>query len=176
MLYFVNGLRRGWFLMAGTAALGAEVGRAPVPELAGLHETTQILGTSKKRAMELVKQDEFPTPVQVLAMGPVWEADRVREFAATRDTSPGRRPTTRGKAGPFYAEVMWHPADGGLAQFRSWLGTATDHDDAEDQAVEDTRRAHPDATGFQVYTSRRLTEDRAARIREKILAGTWDGL
>lgn len=64
-----------------------------VPKLAGLAEVASLAGVSRKRAWQLTQHPDFPAPVQVLAMGPVWAEKGVAKFLATPRT-PGRRVRT----------------------------------------------------------------------------------
>jgi prophage regulatory protein len=71
------------------------------PRLAGLAEVAGLAGVSRKRAWQLTQHPNFPAPVQVLAMGPVWiEADVVKFTSTPR--KPGRRvPDPRGASVPL---------------------------------------------------------------------------
>ena len=68
-----------------------------VPKLAGLAEVAALLAVrsrsgkvSRSYAGQVAKHPEFPAPVQVLAMGPVWlEADVVKFIETPR--APGRK-------------------------------------------------------------------------------------
>lgn len=64
-----------------------------IPELAGLAEVASLAGVSRKRAWQLSRHPDFPQPVQVLAMGPVWLEADVKTFLAT-ERKPGRKPKT----------------------------------------------------------------------------------
>jgi hypothetical protein len=74
-----------------------------IPKLAGLAEVAVLLagksrsGTvSRSYAGQVAKHPEFPAPVQVLAMGPVWiEADVVKFIETPR--APGRKRKEDGK-------------------------------------------------------------------------------
>jgi hypothetical protein len=73
---------------------------AKVPRLAGLAEIAGLLAAkspagkvSRSYAGQVVKRPDFPAPVQMLAMGPVWaEADVIKYLATPR--KPGRKPKT----------------------------------------------------------------------------------
>jgi hypothetical protein len=72
-----------------------------IPKLAGLAEVAALLAkrsasgkVSRSYAGQVTKHPEFPAPVQVLAMGPVWlEADVVKYIETPR--TPGRKHTKR---------------------------------------------------------------------------------
>jgi hypothetical protein len=74
-----------------------------LPNLAGLAEVAALLAersgkakVSRSYAGQVAKHPEFPAPVQVLAMGPVWvEADVVKFIETPR--VPGRRRKEDGK-------------------------------------------------------------------------------
>jgi predicted DNA-binding transcriptional regulator AlpA len=53
------------------------------PKLAGLAEVAGLAGVSRKRAWQLTQHPQFPKPVQVLAMGPVWRESDVQAFLDT---------------------------------------------------------------------------------------------
>lgn len=71
-----------------------------VPKLAGLAEVAALLAersgkakVSRSYAGQVANRPDFPAPVQVLAMGPVWvEADVIKYLAAPR--RPGRKAKT----------------------------------------------------------------------------------
>jgi hypothetical protein len=52
-----------------------------LPELVGLTEIARMLGVSRQRAGQLARSVGFPSPVADLAMGPVFVAHAVSEFA-----------------------------------------------------------------------------------------------
>jgi predicted DNA-binding transcriptional regulator AlpA len=54
-----------------------------VPRLAGLAEVATLRGVSRKRAWQITQHPDFPEPVQVLAMGPVWLESDVQQFIDT---------------------------------------------------------------------------------------------
>jgi predicted DNA-binding transcriptional regulator AlpA len=60
--------------------------------LAGLAEVAVLGGRSRKRAWQLTQHADFPAPLQVLAMGPVWLET---EVAASTVITTGRQPHTR---------------------------------------------------------------------------------
>lgn len=68
-----------------------------VPRLAGLAEVAALLAeksrsgkVSRSYAGQVAKRPDFPAPVQMLAMGPVWiEADVVKFLGTPR--TPGRK-------------------------------------------------------------------------------------
>ena len=75
-----------------------------VPKLAGLAEVAALLArragkakVSRSYAGQVAAHPEFPEPVQVLAMGPVWlEADVVKFIGTPR--APGRKCKEEGKS------------------------------------------------------------------------------
>lgn len=60
------------------------------PELVGITEIAQLLGTSRQRASELARSSRFPSPLAELAAGPVWLKPTVTRFAEDWDRRPGR--------------------------------------------------------------------------------------
>jgi hypothetical protein len=62
----------------------------PVPELFGPFEIARLLGVSRQRVAQLIKNDDFPAMVAKLAMGPVFTADAVRRFQDGWDRKVGR--------------------------------------------------------------------------------------
>jgi predicted DNA-binding transcriptional regulator AlpA len=61
-----------------------------IPRLAGLAEVAGLAGVSRKRAWQKTQHPDFPKPVQVLAMGPVWLEVDVKKFLGT-PRKPGRQ-------------------------------------------------------------------------------------
>lgn len=55
---------------------------ADVPEFAGVHELTSILGVSRQRVDQLAHQKGFPAPVAHLKVGRIWRTADVRAWAA----------------------------------------------------------------------------------------------
>lgn len=51
------------------------------PELVGSHEIAQLFGVSRQRISQITTRPDFPRPVAVLAMGQVWEAEAVKQWA-----------------------------------------------------------------------------------------------
>jgi hypothetical protein len=88
--------------LSAQAVTGADHRTAPppFPELAGTAEAAQILGIGTAGASKL-RDALQPHLVQVLASGPVYRADGVREYAAT---------TTR-KSGPVLGEIPLGPRE-----------------------------------------------------------------
>jgi len=76
-----------------------------IPKLAGLAEVAALLAArsgkakvSRSYAGQVASRPDFPAPVQVLAMGPVWlEADVVKFIDTPR--APGRKRKTAQQAG-----------------------------------------------------------------------------
>lgn len=60
------------------------------PELVGITEIADLLGTSRQRASELARSSRFPAPLADLAAGPVWPKAVVARFAGEWDRKPGR--------------------------------------------------------------------------------------
>jgi hypothetical protein len=59
------------------------------PTLAGLAEVADLLGVHKNTALAYTRRDDFPTPLDRLATGPVWKRADVEVWAAK--TLPIRR-------------------------------------------------------------------------------------
>lgn len=60
------------------------------PELVGITEIADLLGTSRQRASELARSPRFPAPLADLAAGPVWPKPAVERFVEEWDRRPGR--------------------------------------------------------------------------------------
>lgn len=60
-----------------------------IPKLAGLAEVASLAGVSRKRAWQLTRHPQFPSPVIVLAATPVWRVSDVQAFLDT--PRPGGR-------------------------------------------------------------------------------------
>ncbi len=60
------------------------------PELVGITEIAELLGTSRQRASELARSSKFPAPLADLAAGPVWPKPAVSRFVDEWDRKPGR--------------------------------------------------------------------------------------
>ena len=58
--------------------------------LMGVLEAAWCLGVSRQRASQLSYRPDFPLPLAELAMGPVWLADDIEQYAADRDRRSGR--------------------------------------------------------------------------------------
>ncbi|MDQ4024441.1 MAG: hypothetical protein M3217_02965, partial [Actinomycetota bacterium] len=69
------------------------------PQLVGITEIAEILGTSRQRASELARSSKFPAPHADLAAGPVWLKPSVMRFASEWDRKPGRPRTSKDGAG-----------------------------------------------------------------------------
>ncbi|HYP23268.1 MAG TPA: hypothetical protein VEV43_06825 [Actinomycetota bacterium] len=61
-----------------------------LPELVGVTEIAELLGTSRQRASELARSPKFPAPLADLAAGPVWPKPVVARFAEEWERKPGR--------------------------------------------------------------------------------------
>ncbi len=60
------------------------------PELMGTAEIAALLGVSRQRVLQLLRDDdEFPRPLAVLSMGKVWLAADVRQWAERRRGQSG---------------------------------------------------------------------------------------
>lgn len=59
------------------------------PRLAGLAEAAEILGVSKRSAVQYAKRADFPEPLARLASGPVWDAAAVEAWGT--EHGPFRR-------------------------------------------------------------------------------------
>lgn len=68
----------------------AELEEPNFPELVGITEIAELLGTSRQRASELARSAKFPVPVAELAAGPVWPKSRIARFVDEWDRKPGR--------------------------------------------------------------------------------------
>lgn len=72
--------------------------RRPVPpELSGAAEIAKILGVSRQRVSQITadearKTNGFPEPWTRLAMGSIWLAEEVREWAAKHRPARGEPP------------------------------------------------------------------------------------
>ena len=64
--------------------------------LAGLAEVAAAAGVTKRTATRYTARSDFPAPIVVLAMGPVWDLDQVNAWL----TSSARRPPGRPPAPP----------------------------------------------------------------------------
>lgn len=60
------------------------------PDLVGISEIADLLGTSRQRASELARTPRFPSPLADLAAGPVWFKPTIAKFIAEWDRKPGR--------------------------------------------------------------------------------------
>lgn len=59
--------------------------------LMGVQEAADFLGISRQRLYYLRTHNRyFPSPVAVLAVGPVWCAEDIEKFQENRDRRPGR--------------------------------------------------------------------------------------
>ena len=62
--------------------------------LVGLSEIASMLGVSRQRAGQLVRDyDDFPPPVAELASGRIWETDAVEAWADAHPVRPPGRPS-----------------------------------------------------------------------------------
>lgn len=53
-------------------------------EVLGAQEIGQLFGVSRQRVYQLVSRPDFPEPMARLAMGNVWIASEVRQWAEQR--------------------------------------------------------------------------------------------
>lgn len=58
--------------------------------LMGMYEAAETLGVTRQRVYELLKQGVLPEPIARLKCGPVWSAEGIIEYAATRNRKVGR--------------------------------------------------------------------------------------
>ncbi len=67
--------------------------RAMTSHLVGLTEIAAMLGVSRQRASQIVRDyDDFPAPVAELASGRIWETAAVEAWAAAHPVRPPGRP------------------------------------------------------------------------------------
>ena len=67
--------------------------RAMTSHLVGLTEIAAMLGVSRQRASQIVRDyDDFPAPVAELASGRIWETAAVRAWAEAHPVRPPGRP------------------------------------------------------------------------------------
>lgn len=69
---------------------GDELEEPTHPELVGISEIADLLGTSRQRASELARSAKFPVPLADLKAGPVWPKPSVLRFCEEWDRKPGR--------------------------------------------------------------------------------------
>ena len=60
--------------------------------LASLAEIADVLGVHKNTALRYTARDDFPAPLDRLAVGPVWRIGDVEEWAAKTLPLTGGRP------------------------------------------------------------------------------------
>lgn len=60
------------------------------PALAGISEVAQILGVSLSTAQRLSRRDDFPTPVDTIAGGRVWNRPAIEKWARKPPVPLGR--------------------------------------------------------------------------------------
>jgi hypothetical protein len=65
--------------------------RRTFPEIVGVYEAAVIMGLSKQRVHQLMENPKFPLPVARLKCGPVFLAQEIEAFHATRNRVPGFR-------------------------------------------------------------------------------------
>ena len=65
------------------------------PRLAGLAEAAEILGVSKRSAVQYAKRPDFPEPLAGLASGPVWDAAAIEAWGAEHGPFRRGRPAKR---------------------------------------------------------------------------------
>ena len=79
-------LGRGWnverFSVTEESVFDAVMEASVFPAFVGTIEAAEILGVSKQRVSQLAAEGRMPTPVAVLAAGPVYLESSVRAFAA----------------------------------------------------------------------------------------------
>lgn len=80
--------------------LDAELEEPTYPQLMGVAEVAEALGTSRQRVSALARQRRgLPPPLAQLASGPVWSATTLRRFIDEWDRRPGRPGRPRTAAG-----------------------------------------------------------------------------
>jgi predicted DNA-binding transcriptional regulator AlpA len=52
--------------------------------LVGTHEIARMLGVSRQRVQQLVREPDFPQPEVRLGLGGVWQREAVRTWAIAR--------------------------------------------------------------------------------------------
>jgi predicted DNA-binding transcriptional regulator AlpA len=62
------------------------------PELASLAEVAEILDVPKRTAARYVKREDFPEPVDRLAVGPIWRRTDVEQWGRDHLPLPTGRP------------------------------------------------------------------------------------
>lgn len=67
-------------------------GTEPLPELLGLAEVARELGVSKPRASQLASRGDLPNPVLGLRMGPVYDANSIKDYARRRGSRRNTAP------------------------------------------------------------------------------------
>jgi predicted DNA-binding transcriptional regulator AlpA len=67
------------------------------PDLAGLAEIAEMLGVTKRTALNYTKRDDFPKPLDRLASGPVWRRAAIEQWAKKRLPLPPGRPPRKEK-------------------------------------------------------------------------------
>ncbi len=68
---------------------------AMTSHLVGLTEIAAMLGVSRQRASQIVRDyDDFPAPVAALASGRIWETAAVEAWAEAHPVRPPGRPAT----------------------------------------------------------------------------------
>jgi predicted DNA-binding transcriptional regulator AlpA len=80
----------------GLATLGG-MPRRKGPDLVGVAEVAEMLGTSRTQAGRWTRRPDFPEPIARLRATPVWLADDVKEWAKQRKPVPMN--LSRGVAG-----------------------------------------------------------------------------
>ena len=138
----------------------------------GTAEVATMLGVSKQRVKALTDQRILPTPAAVLASGPIWDGEALREFIATWDRTPGRRSATTTPKWR-YVEVTY--LDGPDFRWRSVLVQAHTADEAFQQGVMGVLETHPNALRVVELLQRTVTEERASAMFESMQDDSWKG-
>lgn len=61
----------------------------------GRTEAATCLGVSTQHLWNIRHGDPaFPQPLATLRCGPIWDADEIEDYAATRNRKPGRKKNT----------------------------------------------------------------------------------
>ncbi|MCZ4325657.1 helix-turn-helix transcriptional regulator [Brachybacterium paraconglomeratum] len=74
--------------------LERELDRPLFPEVVGFAEIAELAGVSRQRARQLRDSPGFPAPVIETAQGPLMAKAAIENWLESRNTRPGRRPTS----------------------------------------------------------------------------------
>ena len=68
----------------------AQLAEPTYPPVLGIAELADMLRTSKQRASQVARTQNFPRPYAELASGPVWLKPNVMHFVENWERRPGR--------------------------------------------------------------------------------------